>query len=276
MKTPVKVAPKPAIKPAGKTASKPTDKTSVKPVAKPGKPAAAAPAPKKPAAPAKVEAPKVAPAPAPPPPPPAPTPAPAGAEGDRPKPKGITIVSPKPQRKPKIKKPLVMPNLGAPLLKPGQKRPKPLIASGPNAPAQVTGQGGVTDPAKLKTHLPKRDLEHYRQVLLRKRVELVGDVKGMEGEALQGSSGSLSHTPQHMADQGSDAYDQALSLDLAQVDRNLIKEIDDALERIAGGTYGTCEMTGKPISKERLDELPWTRYSIEGARERERRAMRSI
>jgi RNA polymerase-binding transcription factor DksA len=98
----------------------------------------------------------------------------------------------------------------------------------------------------------------------------------MEGEALQASSGSLSHLPQHTADQGSDAYDQSLSLGLAQVDRNLIKEIDDALLRIQKGTFGMCEITGKPINRERLDELPWTRYSIEGARERERRAMRGI
>ncbi len=256
---------KPAPKPASKAPQKPA-----KPVPPAKKPAPAAkpskPAPGKPA-PAKVEAPKIAPAPAP---------AAAVAGNDRIKPKGITIVSQKPMRKPKVKKPVVMPNLGAPLLRPGFKRPKPLIASGPDAPA--TGGLSVTsrDPAKFKTHLPKKELDRYRDILLRKRAELVGDVRGMEGEALQGSSGSLSHTPQHMADQGSDAYDQALSLDLAQVDRNLIKEIDDALSRIAAGTFGVCEITAKPISAVRLDELPWTRFSIEGARERERRANRAV
>src|SRR5262249_42169235 len=101
--------------------------------------------------------------------------------GDRPKPKGITIVSNKPAKKPKVKKPLVMPNLGAPLLKPGAKRPKPLIASGPNAPSQ-DGVGKGIDPAKLKTQMPKKDLDHYRAILLRKRLELVGDVRTMEGE----------------------------------------------------------------------------------------------
>lgn len=205
----------------------------------------------------------------------APAPAPAPLVGDRPRPKGITIISNKPSKKPKVKKPVIMPNLGAPLIKPGAKRPKPLIASGPNAPV-LDGVGRGIDPSKLKTHLGKKDLDQYRAILLRKRLELVGDINTMEGEALQGSSGSLSHLPQHTADQGSDAYDQSLSLGLAQVDRNLIREIDDALARIQKGTFGMCEVTGKPISRERLDELPWTRYSIEGARERERRSLRGI
>jgi RNA polymerase-binding transcription factor DksA len=74
-----------------------------------------------------------------------------------------------------------------------------------------------------------------------------------------------------MAEQGSDAYGQSLSLDLAAADRRLIREIDDALARIAAGTYGVCELTGKPIKVERLEELPWARYSIEAARELERR-----
>jgi len=123
-----------------------------------------------------------------------------------------------------------------------------------------------------KSPFDKRQLAKFRAILLRKRAELVGDIATMENEALMGSSGSLSHLPQHMAEQGSDAYGQSLSLDLAAADRRLIKEIDDALARIDQGTYGICELTGKPIKAERLEELPWARYSIEAARELERRA----
>jgi RNA polymerase-binding transcription factor DksA len=99
----------------------------------------------------------------------------------------------------------------------------------------------------------------------------VGDINTMEGQVLKDNSGSLSHTPQHAAEQGSDAYEQALSLDIAEVDRNLIREIDDALARIDNASFGLCQKTGKPISKERLEELPWTRYSIEAARELEKK-----
>lgn len=261
-KTAPKATPKKGV------AAKPKPKAPAKPGAKPAKPAA------KPAksAPVKVIAKVEAPAQAAPAASNGVAAGTASAGGSRPKPKGITIVTPKPVKKPKVKKPLVMPSLGTPLLKPGKKF-KPLIASGPDAPSTVRLGTGVST-EKAKTHLPKKELERYRGILLRKRAELIGDVSSMEGEALRGSSGSLSHLPQHMAEQGSDAYEQALSLDLAQVDRNLVREIDDALGRIEAGSYGVCALTGKPISKERLDELPWTRFSIEAARERERRSFR--
>jgi RNA polymerase-binding protein DksA len=184
--------------------------------------------------------------------------------------KGITIVSPKPMKRPSSKASQIkMPLLGVPLIKPGSVR-KPLIASGPNAPRPknlLTGDG-----KPRKSPFDKRDLAKFKAILLRKRAELVGDVSTMENEALMGQSGSLSHLPQHMAEQGSDTYGQSLSLDLAAADRRLIKEIDDALKRIDDGTYGVCELTGKPIRAERLEELPWARYSIEAARELERRS----
>lgn len=200
--------------------------------------------------------------------------APTPVEAGKPKPKGITVVAPKPVKKVKPKKVIEMPRLGGPLLGPGGKKWKPLIPSGPNA-APVTQLTRVGDGQEIKSHLPKKELERYKDLLTRKRVLLAGDVQNMENQALTAGSGALSAVPQHIAEQGSDTYDQSLSLDLAQVDRNLIKEIDDALERIEKGTFGICEVTGKPISKERLDELPWTRYSIEAARERERRSYRA-
>src|SRR5262249_55446749 len=132
------------------------------------------------------------------------------------------------------------------------------------------GAGG-----KAKTKLSKKELDHFRKILIQKRAELVGDIANIEDEALRQSSGSLSHLPQHMAEQGTDTFDQAISLDLAAVDRNLLRESDAALKRIDDGTYGICERTGKPINPERLAELPWARYSIEAARELERRPYQS-
>ncbi|MEX2217424.1 MAG: TraR/DksA C4-type zinc finger protein, partial [Phycisphaerales bacterium] len=185
--------------------------------------------------------------------------------------KGITIVTPKPVKRPSKASLLKIPALGAALFRPGAPAPRPLIQSGPKAPARGSGLEDSGKPRK--TPFDKKTLDRFRQVLLRKRAELVGDVSNLETEALQGQSGALSHLPQHMAEQGSDAAGQSLSLDLAAADRRLIKEIDDALQRIADGTYGVCELTGKPIKVERLEELPWARYSIEAARELERRSV---
>jgi RNA polymerase-binding transcription factor DksA len=274
---------KPAAKPAHK-AKAPTSK----PKSAPAKPAPKKPMPqaktpvKSPAKPPAKEAAKVAPKSAPTKGAPAPAkattaPAPAaaaaaaGATGAKVPPKGITVVSNKPIRKPKPKK-LEMP-VSEPLIKPGNKW-KPLIQSGPKAPPS-TGIPGVTAPTEFKAdpkaRLPKKELDRYREILLRKRNELIGDVAHMEDEALrQSSSGSLSNLPQHMAEQGSDTCEQSLSLDLAQVDRRLIKEIDEAIKRIDEGTYGVCLRTGKKISPERLAEVPWAKYTIEAAREMER------
>jgi len=199
---------------------------------------------------------------------------PNGADPKKLPPKGITIVASKPMKRPRVKPKMQMP-ASVPLIKPGAKW-KPLIPSGPKA--TPTGLVGATPAGlmrdgnqKTRPKMPKRELDKYRDILLRKRSELVGDVSNMEDEALRQSSGSLSHLPQHMAEQGTDAFDQAMSLDLAAVDRTLIREIDDALSRIDAGTYGVCERTGVLIAPERLAELPWAKYSIEAARALERR-----
>jgi len=121
-----------------------------------------------------------------------------------------------------------------------------------------------------KTPFRKRELDKFKEILRLKRAQVTGDVNDMETEALIGrGSGSLSKLPQHMADAGSDTYDQTLNLDLAAGQRKLLKEIDDALARIENKTYGICELLGKPISKERLENTPWARYSIEAARRKE-------
>jgi len=73
-----------------------------------------------------------------------------------------------------------------------------------------------------------------------------------------------------MADIGTDTYDQDFNLGLAEAERRLLREIHEALERIANRTYGICIMTGKPIPKARLNAKPWARYTIEAAREIER------
>jgi DnaK suppressor protein len=197
----------------------------------------------------------------------------AAAMGEnRPKPTGG--IGNKSMKRPKpVKKPVVMPSLGPPLAD-TFKRKGPLIQSGPKAPdPDAMMKRAAAEDGKVKPVFNRKELDKWKLILIRKRAELLGDVEAMEGEALQ-SSGSLSHMPQHIAEQGSEAYEQEQTLRLAQADRNLIREIDEALKRVEEGSYGICELLKKPISKERLEELPWTRFSIEAAREMERRGQR--
>ena len=121
-----------------------------------------------------------------------------------------------------------------------------------------------------KTRLSSADLQHFRELLRQKRTEILGNVSEIEGEALRKSrldaSGDLSSMPIHMADLGTDNFEQEFSLELMNSERRLLVEIDDALNRITAGTYGICEGTGKPITKARLDAQPWARYSVEYAK----------
>ena len=87
----------------------------------------------------------------------------------------------------------------------------------------------------------------------------------MEIEALRRENSDLSRLPIHMADLGTDNYDQEFTLGLMDSERKILHEIDDALGRIENGTYGICEGTNKPIPKQRLKAIPWTRYRVEYA-----------
>jgi DnaK suppressor protein len=144
----------------------------------------------------------------------------------------------------------------------------------PKAPSGKIHDDLEPKPKKLKTRLKKKDLNTYRQLLLAKRATLVGDVTNMTDDALsmnrQSASGDLSNMPIHMADIGSDNFEQEFTLGLIESERQLLREIDEALMRIQDGSYGICLGTGKPIAKARLNAKPWAKYCIEYARRLER------
>jgi len=109
-------------------------------------------------------------------------------------------------------------------------------------------------------------------MLLSKRAEIVGDMSGLQNEARvssEGESVSSSTMPIHMADLGSDTWEQELTLSFLENDRTLIREIDEALARIQDQTYGICLGMNKPITKARLRAKPWAKYCIEYARRKE-------
>ena len=113
-------------------------------------------------------------------------------------------------------------------------------------------------------------LEKYRQALLSLRSRLNGDVTHLAGEAFRTSggetSGSLSNTPLHMADLGTDNFEQEFTLSLLQNQEQALDEISLALDRIDKGTYGLCEECQGPIPKARLQAVPYTRHCVACAR----------
>lgn len=117
------------------------------------------------------------------------------------------------------------------------------------------------------------ELDTYRDRLNALRSRLNGDVSHLANEALKArggeASGSLSNAPLHMADLGTDNYEQEFSLSLIENQENALAEISDALDRIDKGTFGTCEECGQAIPKGRLQTLPHTRHCVACARKLE-------
>lgn len=120
------------------------------------------------------------------------------------------------------------------------------------------------------------DRDMYRQNLLTLRNRLNGDVSHLADEALRKvggeNSGNLSHMPIHMADLGSDSFEQEFTLSLLHNEEQVLEEIDAALERINQGTFGRCEECQTEIPKTRLNAIPYTRYCVACARRLEERS----
>jgi len=100
----------------------------------------------------------------------------------------------------------------------------------------------ATKKVKVKSHLSKSELEKFKKILLEKRKSIIGDMAGMRGSSLgvnlQDSSGDLSNMPTHLADIGSDNFEHEFTLELLESERDLLREIEEALDRIDDGTFG--------------------------------------
>jgi RNA polymerase-binding transcription factor DksA len=129
----------------------------------------------------------------------------------------------------------------------------------PATTEDVLGPAG-TDyniPAKWQRHYER--LEQLRERLLQKKGELAEDARE------EAPTYSM-----HMADAGTDTYDRDWALSMLSSEQNAVYQIEQAMDRIHNGSYGKCEVTGKPIERERLEAIPWTRFSAEAVRELER------
>ena len=130
------------------------------------------------------------------------------------------------------------------------------------------------EPVEAEAPLTQQEVEYFHQRLLDQRRELLGNVDHMAGEALHKSrmeaSGDLSTMPIHMADVGTDNYEQEFTLGLIESEREILRAIDWALIKISEDRYGLCEGTGKMIGRARLEAKPEARYCIDYARQIEK------
>jgi len=119
----------------------------------------------------------------------------------------------------------------------------------------------------------KAEMKIFREQLLALRARLRGDVSQMADSALKKnrteSNGDLSSMPIHMADIGTDNFEQEFTLSLMQNDEGTLERIEAALERIEDGTYGQCEECGSRIPKARLGALPYATLCVKCAERQE-------
>ena len=165
--------------------------------------------------------------------------------------------------------------------KPARKVPVKRSASKKAAPVSVRAvkrlpkvsksRKAITDlPSVLlgRNHREKR-LDPFtrkqKEKLLQLRDAMVDSMAGVAQDTLRSrAEGSeASAFGMHQADAGSDAYDRDFALSLLSQEQDALYEIDQALKRIELGTYGKCEMSGKPIPHARLEAIPFARFTVQ-------------
>lgn len=110
-------------------------------------------------------------------------------------------------------------------------------------------------------------LEKLRQRLLAKRKDLLSGVRVASVGSIEARGDGI----QDIADQASSAYTKEFLLSIGDAERRLLKQVDDALERIRLKTYGACEKCGELIGEKRLEALPFAKLCIQCQEEEERK-----
>jgi DnaK suppressor protein len=106
--------------------------------------------------------------------------------------------------------------------------------------------------------LDKRTIERFRKVLLKEREEIIGDVKQIYESSQEVGQDGI----QDIGDEAANVYNKQILLTLNENERMRLKEVDEALDRIASKTYGTCEECGEPIGLKRLEVKPVAKYCV--------------
>jgi DnaK suppressor protein len=108
-------------------------------------------------------------------------------------------------------------------------------------------------------------LDKQKSKLLQFRDNLLDLMTGVSRDTLRSRAedSEASAFGMHQADAGSDTYDRDFALNLLSQEQDALYEVEEALKRVDAGTYGVCEMSGKPIPQARLEAIPFARFTVE-------------
>jgi len=115
---------------------------------------------------------------------------------------------------------------------------------------------GKSDPKK--EGVDKRTITRFKKILLKEREDIIGEVKQISESSKEMGQDGI----QDIGDEAANIYNKQILLSLSENERVRLQEVDEALDRIANGTYGTCEECGGPISLKRLEVRPVAKYCV--------------
>ena len=112
----------------------------------------------------------------------------------------------------------------------------------------------------------KSDLAGFKKILEKFRAHLSNNVTSVSNKTIgknpSSDSGDLSTLPFHLADIGSDVFEHDMNLSIVESGSETLEDIVEALEKIENGSFGACELCRRPIPKERLIAIPYTKLCI--------------
>ena len=120
----------------------------------------------------------------------------------------------------------------------------------------------------MDTDLARQRLAQERERL--DEVKSTFDAEGLTEQSESDSVGELSSYDQHQADMGTETFEREKDLSILEQVEAELADVEHALRRLDEGTYGTCEIDGKPIPDDRLEAMPATRLCLEHQAEAER------
>lgn len=113
--------------------------------------------------------------------------------------------------------------------------------------------------------LTAKEVRDFKDLLLTLRERVSGEYTTLSRDNLEANQRDPS-----LSDQGTDTFDREMELNMMGSEQEVLFEIDAALRRIEKGTYGICELTGQPINIERLQALPYVRFTVRAQSELEK------
>jgi RNA polymerase-binding transcription factor DksA len=122
----------------------------------------------------------------------------------------------------------------------------------------------------LGQDLSKTKINPHWQRQLERLLKLRNDLLRRQEDSAGAAREEKPEFSMHEADAATDNYDRDFALAMLSAEQDSLYEIDQALDRIRRGTYGICELTGKPIERSRLEAIPWARFTSPAEKELER------